>query len=141
VFPTASPFVIEGLHYEFPFYFYYYFRVSFLLCLVPFWVDLDFTEKTNLKLVTYRCQRTVCALGHITSFLYTIFDFRLQMAQSLKQRPGMIFDIACILCWDVYVILFAKVVWSKRLIKLLGHPLPRITHKVIINEMESFVFS
>jgi len=133
VFTSSTVSVTERFYYEFPFYFYYYFRAAFFLCLFPFWIS--FKDQTKLTLVTYKLQSLLCAIVHLSTFLLTIFDFRLQVAQPIKDRPDKIFGMANYFCWAVYIAVFAKVVWSKKIITLLEQPLPTMTRKVIMQRL------
>jgi len=120
--------VTDILYYDYPVYFYYYFRAAFFLCLVPFWVNI--TEQTNVKLVTYKFQRVLCAIVYIFAFLAHTLWFRYEAIQSLKEHPEKVFGMTRHLCYLIYVVAYAKVVWSRKIVDLLQHIPPRKTHKV-----------
>jgi len=127
--PVPSPNVTESFYYDYPYYFYCYFRACFFFCLVPFWVD--FTDKANIKLVTYKFQSIICAIVHVTSFVLAILEFRLEVAQPIKDHPEKIFDMANNLFSAIYVFYFAKAVRSNDILKVLEPPPGNITRKVI----------
>jgi len=129
LFTPSTSIVTERFRYDYPFLFYYYFRAAFFLCFFPFWVQFN-DKQTKLKLVTYKLQRILCALVHITAFLLALFYFRWQIAEPLKKRPDKVFGMANSFCWALYILIYARVVWSTQIINLLQQPLPRLTYKV-----------
>jgi len=123
----------DRLCYDYPFYFYYYLRTAFILCLVPFWVD--FKDKTNIKLVTYKFQRVLCGILNVSFLVSTILWFRLRMAKSVRDRPDKIFDVVNYSCWAVYVLVFANAMWSIKIIDLFNQPLPSIMTRKVVTEI------
>jgi len=128
IFTPATSKVTDIGYYVYPVYFCYYFRVAFFLCLVPFWVEIK--DQTNVKLVNYKIQRVLCAIVHVVSFLSLSFWFRFAANHSIKERPGKVFEMTEYLCYAMYVIAYAKVVWSGKIVDLLEEIPPRRTHKV-----------
>jgi len=126
LFTHATPKVTDIGYYDYPLYFCYYFRAAFFLCLVPFWVDI--TNQRNVKLVTYKFQRVLCAIVHIFSFLAWTLWFRLNAIQSI--RADKVFGMTRNLCYLIYVVAYAKVVWSRKIVDLLEKIPPTRTHKV-----------
>jgi len=88
LFTHATQKVTDIGHYVYSVYFLNYFRAAFFLCLVPFWVDI--TDQMNVKLVTYKFQRVLCAIVHIFSFLSWTLWFRLNTIESIKERPDKV---------------------------------------------------
>jgi len=131
LFTRGTSNVPQRLSYVYPFYFYYYFRGAFLLCLVPFWLELK--EQTNITLKRYKLHSALCAVIHISCLVLSILDFRLATAQSLKVRPGKVFEMVNFLFLTMFLLVFAKVVRSQQLTKLFEQPLPRMTRKVKLN--------
>jgi len=114
---------------HYPVYPCYYFRVAFFLCLVPFWVDI--TDQRNVKLLTYKVQRGLCAIVHICSFLSQIVWFRFIAIQSIKEHPDKVFWMTRLVFNSICVLAYAKVVWSRRIVDLLEKIPPKRTRNVI----------
>jgi len=127
-FTPATPKVTDIGYYVYPVYFCYYFRAAFFLCLVPFWVEIK--DHTNVTLVKYKIQRVLCALVHIVSFLSMTLWFRWEAIHSLKEHPDKIFGMTRNLCYLIYVVSYAKIVWCEKIVDLLQQIPPKRTYKV-----------
>jgi len=117
--------------YDYPVYFYYYFRAAFFLCLVPFWVNIK--EQTNVQFGTYKFQRFFCAIVHISAFVLNILWFRSEAVQSIKEHPEKVFEMTRYFIYAVYVVAYAKVVWSQQIKDLFEEIPPTRNRKVIQN--------
>jgi len=131
LFTHVSPNITDIGDYDYPVYFYYYFRAAFFLCLVPFWVDIK--EQTNVRFRTYKVQRAFCATVHISAFVLNILWFRSEAVQTIKEHPEKVFEMTRYFIYAVYVVAYAKVVWSQQINDLLQEIPPTKTRKVIQN--------
>jgi len=123
--------VEKRLSYVYPLYFYYYFRVGFILCLVPLWVEMK--EQKSMTLRRYKLQNILCTVIHILCLVSSTLDFREATAHTLKDRPGKIFEMVNLSFLTMFLLVFAKVVRSQQLTKLFEQPLPTIARKVTLN--------
>jgi len=131
IFTPATPKATNIGYYDYPVYFYYYFRMAFFLCLVHFWVDSN--NKTTLKLVTFKLQRVLCATVHVGSLVALVLWFRFYVNKSTKKHPDKIFEMARCIFYSFYILAYAKVVWSRKIYSLLERIPPTRTQKVILN--------
>jgi len=120
---------MADLGYAFPPYFCYFFRVAFFLCLVPFWVKLDDTN--NVQFVTYKLHWIVCGIVQTFTFVLTVIQIPRGCPQSIKENPIQVFYMISYVCCSAYLVVFARVVWSKKILNLVhSFPMSHLSAKV-----------
>ncbi|XP_035702329.1 uncharacterized protein LOC118433925 [Folsomia candida] len=113
----ALPVASNHSSYLFPAFFAYFFNISFVLLVSPFWIETltDKKNKTSYTMKSYFCHKVtsgaVVTLGFISFLIYVLYLFD---TVDIVKEPERSYELFRNLCVAMYTFLLIHLMWRRK---------------------------
>jgi len=125
---NANTTTFPNIQYKFPHYFSCYYKITHFILLAPFKARTN--QDGHIEITTSTINHVISASIFLACWILSVLQLRIATSKRLKDDPEKLFSLSNYLCWSVYVIVFANLVWSKNSYEVLKLPAVPVTFQV-----------